>query len=65
VTSDDTNAPDELPAIEVDVGGTWQRGQLIGWNARPDGLWAQVVYQSDQAQTRSSAFPADRVRPPA
>ncbi|MET0838365.1 MAG: hypothetical protein ABWY19_06245 [Marmoricola sp.] len=55
---------DTLPLIEVDVNGTWRPGRLRGWEPRQDGLWADVVYQTDPGHFRDRTLPAERVRPP-
>jgi len=53
----------DLPQIEIDVNGSWRPGRLRGWDPRHDGLWADVVYQSDPGQYRDRTLPAERVRP--
>lgn len=57
------HAHDDLPQIEIDVNGTWQQGRLRGWEPRNDGLWADVVYQTDPGQYRNRTLPAEHVRP--
>jgi len=63
VTNDNTRPPHQSPDVEIDIGGTWHPGHLVGWTARPDGLWADVAYVADTTNPRSSTFPAERVRP--
>ena len=60
----DEHAHDDLPVIEIDVNGSWRRGRLRGWEPRRDGLWADVVYQTDPGQYRARTLPAEQVRPP-
>lgn len=60
----DEPAHDDLPQIEIDVNGTWRPGRLRAWEPRHDGLYAEVVYQTDPGDYRDRTLPAERVRPP-
>jgi hypothetical protein len=59
----DSPVPDDLPPIEIDVNGAWRPGRLRSWEPRPDGLWADVIYQTDPGQYLDRTLPAEQIRP--